>query len=411
MGRAKYVGELREDLINLDWTEFHQKHPDIKRNTYKGKRSYWAKQLGLNLKEMRMEREEGKLTKTWEVSAFNRETNEWETTTNHAYDHAIDPEDIWQAEPANITPSRRKPIQRPGVKEDIFILTDTQIGYRAIMNRETGKREHVPLHDERKLRVARRIAFDIRPTMIVNLGDNIDLAEFSHFDPDSDHFDNMTLEHSLQTVHDEYAKYRSDHPDAELIETSSNHNERFNKLILKKVAGMYNVRRAESDSKYPVMSYAYMANLEHLGVEFIEGYPVGTLIIPRGDKAPLRFAHNTETSSGASSAASKVMKNHPETFNFGGHDHKDSEAWHTLNNGEQVGTFVFGALANARGLVPGYRSAVTSYGEPVDYQQNWTASVGRVRLYENDEVEVERIMIKHDGTSIYNGRFYDGNES
>ena len=394
-----------DDLFTLTLDELQAKYMKPKnQSSLKELRRYYRKKH--NMERQPDPVEPGRLSKTWEVSAFDRVTNEWTTKLNHGYEHTADPSDCFQAVAAKITPSRRKPVKRD--YEGIFVFSDPQIGYRNILNRETGQYEHLPIHDERKMATARQIANFIRPNIIVNLGDTIDLAEGSHFDPDSDHFNNGTFEHSLQTVHDMFAGYRSDHPDAEIVEVSSNHNERFNKMVLKKFPVGYNVRRASDESKYPVLSYAYMANLEHVGVNFIEGYPVGELLIQRIGRASLRFAHGTETSSGMSSAASKTMKSHPETNNFQGHDHKDSEAWHTLMNGEQVGSWVVGALCDSLGLVPGRNSAVTSSGEPVRYQQNWTSSVLNIRLYKTGAMEVDRIMINGDGTAHYNENEFGG---
>jgi hypothetical protein len=399
---TRWSGEHLWNLLHLTWDEFHAKYPDVKKNTWKGKRGFWRKKI-MSGETVSPQEPAERIAKSWDVSAFNRETNEWETKRNYSYDHLAE-EVTWQAEAAIITPNRRKPVKRD--YESIFVFSDAQIGYRNVLNRETGQSEHIPIHDERKMATARQLADAIRPNKIINLGDTIDLAEFSRFDPDSDHFNNGTFEHALQRVHDMYAEYRSDHPDAEIEEVSSNRNERFNNVILKKFPQAYNVRRANDTSAYPVMSYPYMANLEHVRVNFAEGYPVGEHIIPRIGRAALRFAHGTETSSGMSSAASKAMKAHPETNNFQGHDHKDSEAWHTLLSGEQVGTWVIGALCNSMGLVPGRNSAVTSGGEPVRYQQNWTSSVAEIRLYEDGEMEVNRIMINADGTARYDGKVY-----
>lgn len=408
MAKARWTDEHLWNLLHLSWDEFHAKYPDVKKNTWKGKKVFWRKKI-MSGEIVSPQEPEQRLVKTWESAAFNRETNEWETTTLHSYDHTSEAV-TWQAEAAHITPSRRKPVKRD--YESFFVFSDAQIGYRNILNRETGQYEHLPIHDERKMATARQLANVIRPNIIINLGDTIDLAEFSRFDPDSDHFNNGTFEHALQRVHDMYAEYRADHPEARIIEVSSNHNERFNKTVLKQFGQGYNVRRASDESQYPVLSYPYMANLEHVNVEWLDGYPVGVYIHERVGRAALRFAHGTETSSGMSSAASKAMKNHPETNNFQGHDHKDSEAWHVLNNGEMVGTWVLGALCNSLGLVPGRNSAVTSGGQPVLNQQNWTSSIAELRLYEDGEMEVSRIMINADGSARYQGRVYgDDNEN
>lgn len=401
MGTAKYTGKLLEDLLGLTWQQFHEKYPDIKNNTWKGKRSYHKRRVAEG--RVGMEREP---SRSWEVAAFNRETQEWETHTLHSYDHTPEAE-LWQATPANITPSNREPVSRD--HESFFVFSDPQIGFRRILNREIDQEEFVPIHDPRKMATARQLADFIRPDYIINLGDTIDLAEFSRFPADSNHFEG-TLERSLQAVHDMYAGYRSDHPQARIIEVSSNHNERFNKTVLQNMRQFYNVKRAGDTSQYPVASYPFMANLEHVGVEWHDGYPVGEYIHERVGKAALRFAHGTETTSGMSSAASKAMRNHPETNNFQGHSHADSEAWHTLRSGEQVGTFVLGALCNSLGLVPGVRSAVTASGIPVPAQQNWTSSVMHIRLYEGGEMEVNRIMINADGTARYEGKEYASDE-
>jgi hypothetical protein len=47
MAHAKYVGQLRDDLLYLSLTDFCAKYPHIKYNTAKGKRAYW-RQKALN---------------------------------------------------------------------------------------------------------------------------------------------------------------------------------------------------------------------------------------------------------------------------------------------------------------------------------------------------------------------------
>lgn len=343
------------------------------------------------------------LRKSWDVSAFNRETNEWSTAVNHSYEHVPDPSSVWQATAAVIRPSRRKEQERDYTS--IVALGDAQIGYRRILNYETNEEELVPLHDERKIKIARALARAIMPDIIVNTGDNIDLAEFSRFAPDSDHF-YRTLAPSLQRVHDMYAELRADHPNARIVEVSSNHNERFNKAVLKQFPQMYGVMRPGDESKYPVLSYPHMANLEKTGTEWIGGYPSGEFIHRANNGDLIRFAHGTETSSGMSSAASKTMKNHPEFHNVQGHDHKDSEAWHTTRAGKMLGSFVIGALCRADGAVPGYYSAVGDDGDIVRNQQNWTASILHIRDYFDGGLEFQRVMIGENGAYM-NGKKFD----
>ena len=209
MGRRVWQGELLDDLLTLKWKDFSKKYPDIKKNTYKGKRVYWKNKIleGAEPMPEGIENVEGRLYKTWEVSAFNRETNEWETTLNHAYEHGKE-EFEYQAEPARITPSRAKAPKRE--HKVYFAYGDAQIDYRNIDG------ELIPIHDERAIDVALQLAKALRPELIVNLGDNVDLSNLSRFKKDSDHFF-RTLAPSFQRAHDIYAQLRSDNPDAQIV--------------------------------------------------------------------------------------------------------------------------------------------------------------------------------------------------
>jgi hypothetical protein len=308
-----------------------------------------------------------------------------------------DPQEIFvPATPARITPTRSKPVQRK--HKEIFVFTDPQMG-----NRNIDGVEH-PIHDPRAIAVARLICRDVRPETIINLGDTIDLSSLSRFKPDSNHF-MRELGPSFQSVHDMYAGFRSDNPNARIVEVASNHNQRLVDYVLKNFGSMYDVRRPGDNSKYPVMSYPYMANLEHLGVEWIGGWPAGEFIYgAEYDKPPIVFRHGTENSQNGTTAA-KIMKNHPETHNVQGHDHTIGEAWHTLRDGTPLGTFVVGALCRTTGEVPSYHSAVGDDNKPVHHQENWQQSVMVIRDFKNGRYEFIQIPIV-EGVAYYNGKEY-----
>ena len=142
----------------------------------------------------------------------------------------------YQAVPANITPSRQRIPNRN--HKVIGVFGDTQIDYRYIDG------QYVPIHDEQAMRVARLILKDVRPDIIVNLGDSVDLPEFSRFDKDSTHFNNHTLQRSFQRIHDYYSELRADHPKAHIHEVDSNHNTRLGKFVLKNIPDLWGFRPA-----------------------------------------------------------------------------------------------------------------------------------------------------------------------
>lgn len=340
-------------------------------------------------------------------SSMKDEDGEWNTIDQYAMQ--IRPKDDkpekygeLHATPARIVPSRRKPVKHDHKK--IFVFGDQQIGYRRIMNYETGQEEMITTHDERAMAIARYICRDIQPETIVNLSDTIDFAELGRFDKDSDHF-YRTLSPSFQRVHDWYAELRADNPNARIVEVASNHNERLAKFVLKHVPDMYGMQQASSNNKYPVLTYPFMANLKHVGVEWIAGYPSGEFVYGEEyGKPPIVFRHGMENSSNGTTA-SKVMKNHPETHNVHGHDHSVSEAWHTRRDGRSLGNFVVGALCKTTGIVPSYHSSVDDHGQMVHHQENWEQSVLEITDYLNGDYAFNTIMI-NDGVAYRDGKRY-----
>ncbi len=351
---------------------------------------------------------EGKLMKTWEVHAFDRDKNEFVSAVNHSYSHAAVEDEFTPAAPAKITPSRRKAIKRDYAS--IFVFSDLQIDYRRIIDHETQTSELIPLHDERAMKVARFICRDIRPDYIYNLGDSIDLAALSRFKPDSDHF-HATIGPSFQRLHDYYAELRSDNPEAEIAEVDSNHNIRLKNFVLKNAAPLYNMHRPGDTDQYPVMSYPYLANLGHLGVKWYGGY--GAAVIPhnyddpnRPDKAML-FRHGTKALKG--STTSRVLTDSPEIHTFQGHIHRAESMWRTNRAGKYIGAHAVGSLCRIDGVVPSYYNGVDDTNLPVHYQENWQQSVAEVRDYGDGHYEVNHIFI-NDGHAFYNGKEYSADD-
>lgn len=334
---------------------------------------------------------ERRLKNEWDVSAFDREKGEWTTTQNRSYEYEDDREPFSPAVAARVTPSRRKAPKRE--YKSLFVVSDSQIDYRRIDD------ELHPIHDERAMALARHICKDLQPDHIINLGDSVDFAALSRFNPDSDHF-HRTLGPSLQRVHDFYAELRADNPNAVITEVDSNHNVRLKNFVIKNMPQLYGVRRAGSSDEYPVMTYPYLANLQHLDVNWIGGY--GAAAFDYADD--LTFIHGTMSSS-ASSTAAKLSRANPDRSIVQGHAHRAESFHRTDRRGKVLGAYVCGALCRTTGEVPGYHSSVDDLNQPVHYQENWQNGVMHIRDYGDGNYQTDHILFRN-GKAFYDGKEY-----
>jgi len=334
-----------------------------------------------------------RLNKTWTSAAFDREKNEWVHTTLHSYENLPD-EPLWQAERALIRPSKAKPLERP--YKSLVVFSDAQMGFRRVLDYDTKEYSLMPLHDERALKIAQMICKDLRPDEIINLGDTFDGAEFSRFKPDSTHFHNVTAP-TMQAIHDFYAQLRADNPQAKITEVDSNHNLRIDKAILENIPQLANFTRPGENK--PMMVYEYMANLEHLGVDFISGYGAAEYEY----KDDLAFIHGTLT--GVNGIGNRLAKQNPDRNIVQGHNHRAERYIHTDRKGRQLGAFVVGALCRTDGTVPSFHNGVNHQNYPVHYQENWTQGLLHILdfdgYYQFDDIAIV------DGKAFYNGREYN----
>lgn len=421
--QPKWVGEDLYNLLTLGWPEFHKLYPEEKKNTWKGKKVFWRKKV--NNGEIEMPEKEPVPSEVLPIA--NQSTVEqigdnlvstvegwYEVVTKDSegvaqvhrlYKHSTKTrpnpldtlEELVPATPARITPTRRLAPKRD---HRVYVaMGDCQIDFRRLDDNSLE-----PLHDENAMRVARLICSDLRPDEIVNLGDHVDLSALSRFAPDSDHFF-RTMTPAFQAAHDWYAGLRADNPQAKLVEVSSNHEIRLRNWVLKNMPQVYGFMRPGAEEEYPVMTYPYLANLAHVGVDFIGGYEAAEYHI--GGNADLIARHGRETSSNGT-VASKIMKNFPETNNIHGHSHEMGTATKTLRNGKILSSVAVGALCRTDGVVPGYHSAVDDLNQPVHRQQNWQQSILAVYDYGNGRYQFDHIPIVN-GTAYYLGKEYDAN--
>lgn len=384
--------KVQMDLLIADLEEYLKQNPDEDRHGVKVLQNYHRKVRGME--------QEGRLYKTWETSAFNNETKEWTTTTNHGYDYGQQQnlsDFISQAAPVKINPSRRRPVQRD--HNVIVAFSDSQIDYREIDG------ELHPIHDERALNVVRMMCQALRPDTIVDLGDTIDLSALSRFDKDSNHFEH-SMTPAFSRVHRMYAELRADNPQSQIVEVDSNHNTRLKKFMLKNAGALYGIQRAGENSKYPVMSYPYLSNLEAVGVEWVSGYGSAEFVYGEEYGAPpIVFKHGSLV--GANVAGKELVQN-PEVHTVRGHTHRPETAHRTMRNGHYLTSMIVGVTCSITGDVPSVHSAVDDRNQVVKNQEQWQQGLAVITDYKDGTYQFDHVLIRN-GIAKYNGKVYDGN--
>lgn len=420
MGKPVWTGDNLWYLLNLPTSELVSKFPQYTEGTIKGKKVYWRKKLMLGEVTMpprpeddgkdfsgilRLHNLNPELAKElteqgFHVGFIRNKYGEIEYTIPlpHAKGKVNHLSDFAPATPANITPSKIEPVSRP--YKLLYIFSDAQIDFRRL---EDGTLD--PIHDERALRVGHQLVKDLQPDEIICLGDTIDLASLSRFQPDSDHFQ-RTLGPSFQRVHDMYAQFRSDAPNAKIIEVDSNHNTRLKNFVMRFAPNMYGLKQAGSKEKYPVLTYPFLANFAPLNIEWVSGYGAAEYIYGQEyDKPPIVFKHGNSAVNG--STATRESKENPEVNVVRGHTHRMESFYRTNRRGEYIASIIVGAMCRTTGEVPSYHSAVDDLNKVVKYQENWQQSVMVIKDYSGD-YQYEHIPIIN-GKASYNGKEYNGN--
>lgn len=419
MGKQVWVGEHLWNLLNHSVKELQSIYPAYNRNTLKGKKSYWTKQLreGKITMPPAPEREpipnedilaqhgltapDG-ATISYHIGYIKNSDGEIEYTKPLPSVHPQQlgqrqqlSDFISQADPVKINRSRRRPVQRD--HKLIFAFSDSQIDYR-----EYDGEMH-PIHDERALNVVNMMCEHYRPDTIVNLGDTVDLSALSRFDKDSDHFDH-SMQPAFNRVHALYAGLRADNPQSRIIEVDSNHNTRLKKFMLKNAGQLYGLRQAGTDD-YPAMTYPFLANLNAVGVEWVSGYGSAEFVYGEEYGAPpIIFKHGSLV---GANVAGKELAQNPEVHTVRGHTHRPEMAHRTMRNGHYLTSMIVGVTCSITGDVPSVHSAVDDRNQVVRNQEQWQQGVAMITDYMDGTYQFDNILIRN-GVAKYNGRIFDG---
>lgn len=328
--------------------------------------------------------EERRLTKEWEVSAFDRVNNEWSTTMNHAYEPVSEiPDFINQAAPTKITPSRRtKPVRGDSIS---MAIPDSQI----------------PFHDETALSLAHLAAREVMPDNIILLGDMIDFQSLSRFGSRPEW--NGRVQEALDTTHQMMAQFRSDVPDANISYIWGNHEQRLQKSIIETNAELLGIKRANAQEELGVLTLEFLLRCEELGVNMIGGYPAGSVWL----EDHIQVVHGTSTNARGSTSA-KYLNNDPHISTIHGHSHRAEIQWKTTQRrDDSIQRFAMspGTIASITGEVPSHWQTIDEQGETIPRVENWQQAVGIIE--HNERHGNPHLAMIHDGKINIMGKNYE----
>jgi hypothetical protein len=251
--------------------------------------------------------------------------------------------------------------------------------------------------------VALQITKAAKPDHIVNIGDFLDLPEWSTKFLVLPEFV-LTTQPTIDTAHQFLAKQRAIAPNAEISLLAGNHDNRLGLAIAKNAMAALRLRRADKPEEWPVMSVPYLLRLEDLDVKYVGGYPAGRVQLTKGGHGvtALWAIHGEKLD------IAKVTKSERQSF-VQGHIHRiahHTQTYEIASKPETVVAFSPGCLCRIDGAVPSTKGGVDDHGRPVLRYEDWQQGMAVVTELPDGYWTVEVIPI-HDGQAVYRGKVFN----
>lgn len=337
-------------------------------------------------------------------------TDEVQQVVNRADSLVITPS--WETGPAwpVVQPGPAVKVNPPKTKRTVLkgwhtavVYPDPQIGYR----RDIETMELDPFHDERAISIANQVTADLRPDLVVNLGDVMDFPTFSKYEQEAGFA--LTTQPTIDRTTQYLAEQKAAGPEADSVYIEGNHDRRLQLAIQKNALAAFGLKRGRLDGvaqQWPVMSPQHLLHMDDLGVKYVEGYPAGEFWINEN----LVAIHGAKVRSGGSTAAAYVDDERVSVI-FG-HVHR-IETMHktrrTFDGPKFSVAHTPGCLCRTDGAVPSTKGSTDVMGRAIASYENWQQGLTVVRFQEgNGRFHLESIPI-FDGWAVWRDREYVGN--
>lgn len=258
------------------------------------------------------------------------------------------------------------------------IIPDIQIGFYRLADDSLE-----PTHDEQAISVALALTKAAKPDLVVLVGDNLDLPEFS-----GKYLTTAPFQRTTQAAIDRAtvlaAEIRAAAPNARIVWIAGNHEERLPRYIATNAAAAFGLRRGNTPDYWPVLSIPFLCRFDEpdIQVEYLPGYPASMLWI--NDR--LRVIHGDRVNSNGVTA-SKYLAREKVSVLYG-HIHRREWAEITRQDHDGPRTVLAaspGCLARIDGAVPSTKGGTDLDGRPIiGRHEDWQQGIAVVDYKEGD---------------------------
>jgi len=299
--------------------------------------------------------------------------------------------------------STRKPVEVDGWLTAV-IWPDSQVGYYRDVDGEL-----VPTHDEAAIELALNIVRDVKPTMLVRVGDDLDLPELGKYRVSPAFAGTTQASIDRNTVLGAEQRDAAG-PSADIVYLAGNHEERFSNYLLDNARAAFGLRQGQTTDGWPVMSVPYLCRLDEHGIDYRPGYPMAEVDIVDD----LTVVHGYHVNS-RGQTAHKYLDREKRSVIYG-HIHRREYAARTYRHGgrsHEIYAASPGCLARLDGAVPSTKGASDLDGRPLIAAggEDWQHGLGVVHYHpETGRHTYDTIPINSAGAlrwARYGGRHYE----
>lgn len=281
--------------------------------------------------------------------------------------------------------------------ERAVILPDMQIGYFRTISGALDT-----THDEAAISVAISIVKAAKPSLVVLVGDNLDLPEMSKYriTPPFQQTTQATIDRATTLC----AELRRAAPDARIVWLAGNHEERLPNYILDNATAAYGLRQGNTPDSWPVLSVPYLCRMDEHGIEYLPGYPASNVWI----NERLRVIHGDKVASN-NSTAHKYLSTEKTSIIYG-HIHRREWAERSRTDHDGPRTIMAaspGCLARTDGAVPSTKQGLDLDGRPLVRQEDWQQGLAVVNFEPGDGRFVYEQVPIRDGWAMWHGKEFN----